>query len=391
MYVGDLTLLKEHADYTSSFADFESNEKDVLWDYVWGTGTWCEWSVRVGPCTPTIPIGNRAQIRTSCKFQIVSQEFQSIVSAKDRNRIAWRPPICNLEIIHKNGYHDCRWPLLRPHFESNRAVSWSLLNSVELKYFNWRQLNSTKHVSTKVRLFVRWWCAVFPRAFVPILLRLYGSAERHWKSQFCSFLKRSRVSKSIFLLDVLQIRLKLLDDQASRIMVGAISSWPQRRDIWIDVFTFHIHNRLGMIVACKEVAGILKSTFSAQEDSTAKHEERLYLEWLVPDTVIFRYSWEAAMNFAGMSVFFPLAHILSLSEGHTSFCCFWVWIYSFTIVPNAGGFFWALRQPPFCRDRKCNGFTSAEDTRSPRATCVTWNYRYGRTQTWKNLEGLSKD
>lgn len=42
MYVGDLTLLKEHADYTSSFADFESNEKDVLWDYVWGTGTWCE-------------------------------------------------------------------------------------------------------------------------------------------------------------------------------------------------------------------------------------------------------------------------------------------------------------------------------------------------------------
>lgn len=89
---------------------------------------------------------------------------------------------------------------------------------------------------------------------------------------------------------MLQIRLKLLDDQASRIMVGAISSWPQRRDIWIDVFTFHIHNRLGMIVACKEVAGILKSTFSAQEDSTAKHEERLYLEWLVPDTVIFRYS-----------------------------------------------------------------------------------------------------
>lgn len=42
VYVGDLTLLKEHADYTSSFADFESNEKDVLWDYVWGTGTWCE-------------------------------------------------------------------------------------------------------------------------------------------------------------------------------------------------------------------------------------------------------------------------------------------------------------------------------------------------------------
>lgn len=40
--MGDLTLLKEHADYTSSFADFESNEKDVLWDYVWGTGTWCE-------------------------------------------------------------------------------------------------------------------------------------------------------------------------------------------------------------------------------------------------------------------------------------------------------------------------------------------------------------
>lgn len=37
---------------------------------------------------PTIPIGNRAQIRTSCKFQMVSQEFQSIVSAKDRNRIA---------------------------------------------------------------------------------------------------------------------------------------------------------------------------------------------------------------------------------------------------------------------------------------------------------------
>ena len=40
------------------------------------------------PVPPTIPIGNRAQIRTSCKFQIVSQEFQSIVSAKDRNRIA---------------------------------------------------------------------------------------------------------------------------------------------------------------------------------------------------------------------------------------------------------------------------------------------------------------
>lgn len=140
-----------------------------------------------------------------------------------------------------------------------------------------------------------------------------------------------------------------------------------------------------MIVTCKEVAGILKSTFSAQEDSTTKHEERLYLEWLVPDTVIFRYSWEAAMNFAGMSVFFPLAHILSLSEGHTSFCCFWGWIYILS-----RGFFWALRQPPFCRDRKCNGFTSAEDTRSLRATFVTWNYRYSRTQKWKN-EGLSKD
>lgn len=59
MYVGDLTLLKEHADYTSSFADFESNEKDVLWDYAWGTGTWCEWSVQVGPCTPHNP--NREQ------------------------------------------------------------------------------------------------------------------------------------------------------------------------------------------------------------------------------------------------------------------------------------------------------------------------------------------
>ena len=99
---------------------------------------------------PTIPIGNRAQIRTSCKFQMVSQEFESIVSAKGRNRIAWRPPICNLEIRHKNGCHDCRWPLLRPHFESNRAVSWSLLNSVELAEFNQKCLNQGTAVCSVV-------------------------------------------------------------------------------------------------------------------------------------------------------------------------------------------------------------------------------------------------
>lgn len=42
------------------------------------------------------------------------------------------------------------------------------------------------------------------------------------------------------------------------------------------------------------------------------------------------------MNFAGMSVFFPLAHILSLSEGHTSFCCFWVWIYILSRLCQTG-------------------------------------------------------
>lgn len=277
--------------------------------------------------------------------------------------------------------------------------------SVDRSWIQLNLLNSTKNVSTKVRLFVRWWCAVFPRAFVPILLRLYGSAERHWKSQFCSFLKRSRVSRSIFLLDVVPNLVTFIAwvscDQASRIMVGAISSWPQRRDIWIEVCTFHIHNRLGMIVTCKEVAGILKSTFSAQEDSTTKHEERLYLEWLVPDIycnlqIQLRISNELRRN---VSILPTCSHSQFEWRSHFFLLFLGVNLYSFTIVPNrcpflkmaARGFFWALRQPPFCRDRKCNGFTSAEDTRSPRATFVTWNYRYGRTQKWKNLEGLSKD
>ena len=79
-------------------------------------------------------------------------------------------------------------PLLRPQ---TRIL---LLNLGKLKYLKSLTNTACKNVSTKVRLFVRWWCAIFPRAFVPILLRLYGSAERHWNRQFCTFIVEDQVS-----------------------------------------------------------------------------------------------------------------------------------------------------------------------------------------------------